>query len=388
MGRFIQKGTLEELNAFITRFYLKEFVANGKSKIKFITGSEGSGKSYFLSLSQKDAENLGYKVICLDGREVPLYDFKEVYSAIIKKANLDEALDRCALKTIQKCGYDPNKIPKGTMFLDYLSSLGEADGLTRRAIRKALKEMFMDSPTCDGNFALACSMLTSAKLGYPLADETSKATLISWLYAEKDLKMAQIRLAGLAPFKIMKTNARRMLLSLVEVLKKAGYSGLCVYVDNFDSILNLSGLDTIHYTKMRREDTYEIIRELIDSIDSMHNVFFAFAFSREMLDEESRGIKSYQALWMRIQNEISGNQFNCFADILDLDRYEAFFFDVLVLRTIYDSFSSKYACPETNPISDAELLALKQTAKDSACGLISLLEKEAKERHSSGGEQL
>lgn len=31
-------------------------------------------------------------------------------------------------------------------------------------------------------------------------------------------------------------------------------------------------------------------------------------------------LKSYQALWMRIQNEIEGARFNRFADIVDLDR--------------------------------------------------------------------
>jgi len=31
-------------------------------------------------------------------------------------------------------------------------------------------------------------------------------------------------------------------------------------------------------------------------------------------------LKSYQALWMRIQNEIEGTRFNRFADIVDLDR--------------------------------------------------------------------
>lgn len=38
------------------------------------------------------------------------------------------------------------------------------------------------------------------------------------------------------------------------------------------------------------------------------------------MDDDSKGLKSYQALWMRIQNEIEGNRFNRFADIVDLDR--------------------------------------------------------------------
>ncbi len=38
------------------------------------------------------------------------------------------------------------------------------------------------------------------------------------------------------------------------------------------------------------------------------------------MDDDRWGLKSYPALWMRIQNEIEGERFNRFADIVDLDR--------------------------------------------------------------------
>ncbi len=79
----------------------------------------------------------------------------------------------------------------------------------------------------------------------------------------------------------------------------------------------------MHYTKVKREDTYESIRQLIDDIDSMKNIMFVYAFDRELLDNENAGIKSYQALWMRIQNEIVGERFNRFADMVDMDRLAA-----------------------------------------------------------------
>jgi hypothetical protein len=47
---------------------------------------------------------------------------------------------------------------------------------------------------------------------------------------------------------------------------------------------------------------------------------FIFALDRELIDDEIVGIKSYQALWMRIQNEVDSNRFNRFSDIIDLDR--------------------------------------------------------------------
>ena len=55
----------------------------------------------------------------------------------------------------------------------------------------------------------------------------------------------------------------------------------------------------------------------------MKNIMFVYAFDRELLDNENAGIKSYQALWMRIQNEIVGERFNRFADMVDMDRLAA-----------------------------------------------------------------
>ena len=50
---------------------------------------------------------------------------------------------------------------------------------------------------------------------------------------------------------------------------------------------------------------------------------FVFAFNRSLMDNETAGLKSYQALWMRIQNEIESGRFNRFADIIDLDKMAA-----------------------------------------------------------------
>ena len=71
---------------------------------------------------------------------------------------------------------------------------------------------------------------------------------------------------------------------------------------------------------MRRDDTYESIRQMIDEIDSFRNIMIVYGFDRELMDHDSDGFKSYQALWMRIQNEIVGERFNKFNDIVNLDK--------------------------------------------------------------------
>ena len=115
-------------------------------------------------------------------------------------------------------------------------------------------------------------------------------------------------------------------LSLCEVIRLAGKPGLIVMIDDLEVLLNRGTGDAMKYTKTRRDDTYESIRQLIDDIDSLKNILFLICFDRELMDNESVGMKSYQALWLRIQNEVVSTRFNRFADIVDMDRFGEVFY--------------------------------------------------------------
>lgn len=178
----------------------------------------------------------------------------------------------------------------------------------------------MANPLIDNNFALACSLLTGGLLGHPTLEEPSRQLLLLWLAGSREARLPSLRRLGLSPSRITKYNARHMLRSLVEVCRLAGYQGLVISIDDMEILVGADSTETIRYTRLKREDAYESIRELIDEIDTLKNTLFVFSFERSLMDNDKAGLKSYQALWMRIQNEIEGVRFNRFADIVDLDR--------------------------------------------------------------------
>lgn len=312
---------------FITDFweehYLKEYIKEGGSKIKFVTGGPGSGKTHLCGLISMIAKENGYVTADFSALDVWVHDFKEIYVEILRQSDIMDCLERCSRKIIGNLGFDSCEIPEGMTFMDYLASQDLGDAITRREIRLQLKTMFLENPLIDNNFALTCSLLTGGLLGHPLLEEQNKQLLLSWLEGDRSVKLTTLRSLGLSPGRITKFNARHMLRSLAEVTRMAGYSGIFVTIDNLEILLNRSSLAPIHYTKLKREDTYESIRQLVDDIDSMKNIMFVFAFERELMDNENGGLKSYQALWMRIQNEVVGERFNRFTDIVDLDRLAA-----------------------------------------------------------------
>ena len=376
-------GNLSEQNLtcgiqFLTDFwrekYLQEYIRNGGSKIKFVTGRAGSGKTHFLHLVSSIAREENYKTVNFSAREIWMHDFREIYLEIFRQCDIMKCLVQVSHYLIQEMGFDHHEIPEGMRFIDYLSQNGMGDALTRREIRSQLKMIFLDNPMLDNNFALACSMLTGSILGYPILEEQNKELLLAWLEGDRTVKLSQLRSLGFYPSRITRYNARHMLRSLAEVIRMGGYSGLFVTIDDLEILVSRSSLEPVHYTKMKREDTYESIRQLIDDIDSMKNIMFVYAFDRELIDNENAGLKSYQALWMRIQNEIVGEHFNRFSDMVDLDRLAAQEYTPEIIIAISESLASLPESVRIAPLNQEKAEAVLRRAHTGAIGIPRLIQ--------------
>lgn len=358
---------------FLTDFwkekYLQEYVKNGGSKIKFVTGRQGSGKTHFLRLMTSIARSEQYKTVSFSARDVWMHDFKEIYIEIFHQCDIMECLEAVSRQVIRDMGFDCQDIPTGVKFIDYLSQQNMGDALTRREIRSLLKQTFLDNPMLDNNFALACSMLTGSILGYPVLEDQSRDMLLSWLEGDRTVKLSQLRSLGFYPSRITKFNARHMLRSLAEVVRLSGFCGLFITVDDLEILISRSSLEPVHYTKMKREDTYESIRQLIDDIDTMRNIMFVYAFDRELIDQENAGLKSYQALWMRIQSEIVGERFNRFADMVDLDLLALQEYTPEVIISMSESLAH---LQRNTPVVPLDLAAAKEIAAQARTGAMGI----------------
>lgn len=303
-----------------------------------------------------------------------MHDFKEIYIEIFRQCDIMECLKAASRHLIQEMGFDYRDIPEGMKFIDYLSQNNMGDALNKREIRSQLRQIFLDNPMLDNNFALACSMLTGSILGYPVLEEQNRDLLLAWLEGDRSVKLSQLRALDFYPSRITKYNARHMLRSLAELVRMGGYSGLFIAVDNLEILISRSSLEPLHYTKMKREDTYESIRQLIDDIDSMKNIMFVYAFDRELIDNENAGLKSYQALWMRIQNEILGERFNRFADMVDLDRLAAQEYTPEVIVSISRSLADLQKNTPITPLNADTAKDIIAQARTGAVGIPQLIQ--------------
>ncbi len=366
--------------------YLKEYINLGGSKIKFLTGRKGSGKTFALQQLSGMAVEQGYIPVSFSAKDVWLYDFKEIYLEILRQADIEQRLKECGNQLIEGMGYDPIEIPEGRTFVDWLASRKEGDALTNRAIRDNLRQMFLKNPLLDYNFASICSILTAGYLGHPSLDDASREILFGWMSADKSVKASALKAMGLASNRITKNNARHMLRSLAEIIHQSGHAGLFITIDDLDILQDNSGLEEKHYTKTRRDDTYESIRELIDDIDSMHHIMFVFAFDRSLIDNEKSGLKSYQALWMRIQNEVLASRFNRFTDIADLDQLALQIYDADYIQKISRKLAEQME-QRNEPfelLSEAQANEIKEQLPFGSFGIMKLIEDKMQE---AGGNE-
>lgn len=327
---------MDSLVQFLDKQYLEEYIPKSGSKIKFVTGRLGSGKTHMAERFLTGAAGRNYMTVSFSARDIWLNDFREIYLEILRQCDIEHILEKCADQIIRELNFNPENIREGQNLMDYLSEHGEADPLIRGEIRGWLRSYFTRNPRLDHNFACACSLLTGGILGHPVLEESSRDLLLAFLQGDKTVKLSQLRALGLSPSRVTKYNARNLLRSLAEVIHKAGYSGLVVVIDDMEILLNRASGEVRRYTKLRREDTYESIRQLIDDIDNMQYIMFLLCFDRELMDNDNYGMKSYQALWMRIQNEVISPRFNHFADIIDMDRYADEFYTEDVLKEMSD----------------------------------------------------
>ena len=317
---------LSPLTDFVTAHYLRDYIPRGGSKMKFVTGRSGSGKTHFLQAMLQDARANGFLTVSFSARDVWLHDFKEIYLEILRQCDIESIMEGCARQIITEMGYDPSQIEEGKNFMDHLSERGEADPISRGEIRGLLRKYFTRNPMLDNNFASCCSLLTGGILGHPVLEASSKEMILAFLHGDKTIKLAQLRALGLSPSRITKFNARHLLRSLAQVVHLGGWSGVMIFIDDLEMLMNRAAGSAMRYTKLRRNDAYESIRQLIDDIDNMQYIMFLFGADRSLMDDENVGMKTYQALWLRVQNEIVSTRFNKFSDILDMDRYAQEFY--------------------------------------------------------------
>lgn len=310
---------------FLKDEYLEGFIGAGGSKIKLYTSGEGRPRADLFQELAQVATGCGYAVASVDAAAVAkVHLFSNLYQAVTAELDIAGLLHRYCGQVIKALGYDPTEVPEERAFVDWAGEVhGRVPERLRREVQERLEIDLFRNKSVYRSFATVALQLAADFLGgseRKLAPE-DRDLLYAWL------RGAPVPLRDLKKFHVFtrvdRYNARLFLGSLVELARLAGCRGLFVTVDNLDVLLARRETGRPLYSRGAREEFYESVRQLIDEIDTLRHLMIILGFHRDLADHPTFGLKSYAALWLRIQCEIEGARPNLFRDFLDLDQLPA-----------------------------------------------------------------
>lgn len=335
----ITVGAREGIWNFWRDSYLDDFIASGGSKVKFLTGKPGSGKTHVLLLLLEEARRLGYVTVFADARQVRLNKFDSIYQAVLEEVDMGELLAAHCSTVVESMGYHAGQVPPGQDFFNWAQSQGRAADTLRREIQERLDALYQDRKI-NHHFALAFTQLCADTLGSRRLVPEQKVILQDWL------KGRTLPARVLKPLKLFtrvdKYNARHMMASFLHLLHICGRRGLCVAVDNLSALLERGPEGRALYGKSARNEVFESLRSLVDDFAGFKGALFVFAGRTDLIYDEKGGFKSYEALWMRIQNEVSGSFPNKFADLLNQDALNKEFITAETCMELQDRLNSAF----------------------------------------------
>lgn len=303
---------------FLRREYLDTYIAEGGAKLKLLLGTPGTGKSHLLALCAGLARESGYLTAQLEAFGTRLFPIDRLYGAVVRAVGLGELIDAYARRVLTELGFAEEDLPSRGPFLDHALREGLAVEMTlRRSLHESVDALLRD-PALDSTFAVAVAQFVGHRLGIFRLTAEEQDALARWFTADK-LRISEVKTLQIYQRPDRHT-ARDYLRSLAVFARLAGKRGLVVCIDNLETVAHRSpGSGRQRYTRAQRDEAFETVRQLIDDVDRSHHTLYLLAGRREFLEDEKAGISSYEALRLRLLQEVRSDRFNPFADIVDLD---------------------------------------------------------------------
>ena len=331
----ITVGRSEEIDAFVSAL---EDVKNGHSMVKFWIGDFGSGKSFMLHLLNTVA--LKQKFVVANADFTPdnrLYsnDGKAVvlYTAIMDNIAIQTKPEGGALPTLMEKWIEQvitktaeeNNVSLAEIRNDQYSTLIQAN------IMKTINEI-----TDVGGFDFGMVVMKYYE-GYIKDDEQLRRNALKWLKGEYKTKTEAKQDLGIREV-INDLNYYDMLKNFCKLFVSMGYSGFMI---NLDEAINLYKIST----SVMREKNYEKILTIYNDCfqGKVTNFFINFAGTKEVLENERRGLFSYNALKSRLEtNKFETSEIRDFAQpvirLMPLDHNEIF----VLLKNLKQIFDFNY----------------------------------------------
>jgi hypothetical protein len=309
--------TPDEWVGVVERDYLASYVREGGAAVKFAAPSTDAGRTELGELLAAAGAAHDFEVVRLDARAVRLHLIDRLFHAVAEQMEWDHLASAYLAQLLHARGL--RLPPTGERpVLARLADLNAAPELLLRSdLHRALEREVYEDCAMSREFRLAMLQLCLAQLD-PTDNPALEAAIQQWLRGELRL-LSEVKRALIFQ-KIARHNARHLLFSLSHWLRRVGRSGLVLVLDvarYAEAVRPAERGPGNYYSAQATMDLYETLRQLIDATDEVEGCFVAVLVGPDFLQDDRRGVRSYQALYFRIWDEVyDRNRENPFSSLV------------------------------------------------------------------------
>ncbi len=302
----------------IRREYLQDFIRRGGAAVKFVVPTQEIGHHQLRDQLGKIAKEEGFLFASVDAQSTKIHMVDKLFHEIARQVDWDELAYSFVTKTLKENGYElPSR--RDEFNLQQIALLNTREEMfLRHELRTWLEKAIYRDFEMSQEFRIAMIRLCIAQLDPGGASPFLSNAIKEWLRGE--LRLISTLKEALIFQKVARHNARHMLFSLAHWLKVNGRNGLVLNLDISRYTVSARPKDThdsFYYSAPATLDAYEVLRQFIDGTDEIECCFIAVVASREFLTDEKRGLNRYDALKLRISDDVRDrNRQNPFASLI------------------------------------------------------------------------
>ena len=298
----ITTGSFVEL---LDRDYLSSFIREGGTAVKFVVPADDDVASGFTEGFSAIANAVGYVVAAIDAAEVRVHLMDQVYFAVARQLDWDALAEYAVRQALAKAGF--GVADDAGVTIESVAHIHQIDPAElTRDINRQLQEQVARDYRMTHEFRIAMLRLCQARLASGQVTEAEHAAVLDWLHG--DLRQMSLLRSATIFRKLGRQNARPALSSVAHWLAVNGRGGLVISLD----IRRLGvarrpapeARQGLYYTKAALLDAYEMIRQLVDSTDELSHCLIVVVAAPEFVADQVRGVAAYQALKLRIYDEV------------------------------------------------------------------------------------
>lgn len=291
---------------FLASEYLDSYIADGGAAVKFVVVANVEEAEQFSRTVRDGAAAGGYVAAGVDAVDVRVHMIDQVFFAVARQVDWD-ALAAQRVRAAFAAVHCPVPDAGDDISVEAVAAHHRVDpGELSRDVNRHLQQAVFHDYAMVQEFRVAMLRLCQSQLRTGQVTQAEHNAVLEWLRGE--LRQISLLRSAMIFRRIGRHNARQLLFSLAHWLAVDEGAGLLLEVDlrrfGFAKRPAPEERHGLYYTKAALLDGYEMLRQLIDNTDELSHCCVVVLAAPEFISDVHRGVDAYQALKLRIYDEV------------------------------------------------------------------------------------